>query len=272
MSDNQQQPADLMAPLPVGRCESTDAVEVRDLRYFSKSLSRIQPYLCLMPKEQNAQAQGYPLLLLLHGLHGNYRDWATYTRLARRLAGQHLIVVCPDGGNGWYTNSADGAERREDDLILDLLPHLEETLPLRTGRRYAIAGLSMGGYGAVKLALKRPDLFACAASHSGALDIASRCEWHPVFGDPDRDAEFRRRENPSWLAEQALCRLPTERPRLFLDCGLQDALLTANRDYSDHLTFMGYGHTYREMPGYHTWPYWDRAFKTILPEIMRVIG
>src|SRR5690242_7032650 len=117
MSDNQEQPADLIAPPAVGRCESTDAVEVRDLRYFSKSLSRSQPYLCLMLKEQNSEAQRYPLLLLLHGVRGNYRDWATYTRITRHLTEQRLIVVCADGSDGWYTNSVDGAERREDDLI-----------------------------------------------------------------------------------------------------------------------------------------------------------
>jgi S-formylglutathione hydrolase FrmB len=262
----------LTEPRPVRDSGGESSVEIRDLQYYSRSLSREQPYLCLLPTEADAAARRYPLLLLLHGFGGNYRDWVTYTRIRRCLEGQQMIVVCPDGGNGWYTNSADGRERREDDLILDLLPHLERTLPIHNTRKRAIAGLSMGGYGAVKLALKHPDLFACAASHSGAMDIMARWDVHPVFGDVEADAEFRRRENVSWLAEQALCGPPTERPRLFLDCGLNDPLLEANRRFSDHLNFIGYGHTYRELPGHHTWPYWDRAFRTVLPEIVRIVG
>lgn len=247
-------------------------VEVRDLQYFSKALSRTQPYVCLSPNEPDAAERQYPLLLLLHGLNGTCRDWVTYTRITRHLAHQRLIVVCPDGGNGWYTNSADGSERCEADIMQDLLPHLEQTLPIAAGRNRAIAGLSMGGYGALKLALKHPDTFACAVSHSGALDIPARGGSHPVFGDAVTDADFRRHENLSWLAEQALCRPPIERPRLFLDCGLSDPLLSVNRNFTDHLNFMGYGHVYREMPGHHTWPYWDRAFKTMLADLIRTLS
>jgi len=272
MPETERPSAQISIPRRTLDVNATPAVEIQDLEYYSKALSRTQLYRCLVPKDAGAQSRQYPLLLLLHGFGGTFRDWTTYTRITRHLAGQSLIVVCPDGGNGWYTNAADGSECREDDLIHDLLPHLEATLPVRTGRKRAIAGLSMGGYGAIKLALKHPELFSCAASHSGAMDIAARGGSHPVFGDEVKDADFRRHESLSWLAEQALCRPPIERPRLYFDCGLNDPLLAANREFSDHLNFMGYGHTYRELPGYHTWPYWDRAFKTILPDIMRAIS
>jgi S-formylglutathione hydrolase FrmB len=104
------------------------------------------------------------------------------------------------------------------------------------------------------------------------MDIAARSERHTIFGCAAEHADIRRRENPFWLAEQALCRPPVERPRLFLDCGLDDPLLAVNRQFSEHLNYMGYGHTYRELPGHHTWPYWDRAFKTILPDLIRAIS
>jgi S-formylglutathione hydrolase FrmB len=179
-------------------------------------------------------------------------------------------VVCPDGGDGWYTNGANGGERREDDIVQDLLPHVQEILPITRSTRHAIGGLSMGGYGAVKLALKHPEIFQAAASHSGAFDVTTRPLNHPVFGD-EHDP-IRKLESAYWLAEQALCRPPTLRPKIFLDCGLSDPLIEANRRFSEHLDYLGYGHTYREMRGYHTWPYWDRAFRTVLPDILSALG
>jgi len=211
------------------------------------------------------------LLLLLHGLNGCYKDWMEHTRLARHLRGRDIIVVCPDGGNGWYTNAAGDGERREDDLVHDLLPALEADLPLLPAPARAIEGASMGGYGAVKLAMKHSNLFRCAVSHSGAVNAASSPNLDAIFGDQDRDSAFRKNESLLSLAEQALCRLPTERPQLMLDCGLNDPLLAANRAFSEHLNFIGYGHTYRELAGHHTWPYFDRAFRSALPAILAAL-
>jgi putative tributyrin esterase len=235
--------------------------------YISRALQREQPYAFFAPTPDGS-GQRYPLLVLLHGRDGDYQDWATYTRMARYAARYEMVIAFPDGGNGWYTNAADGSARYEDDLIQDFLPHLQETLPiLPSGQNWAIGGLSMGGYGALKLALKYPRLFSLAVSHSGSLEKPHTPEAHPIFGDPQADAPFRKSESVFALAELALCRWPTERPRLYLDCGLKDELLAGNRRFKDHLTFIGYPHQYREMEGYHTWPYWDRAFKTALPDI-----
>jgi S-formylglutathione hydrolase FrmB len=245
-------------------------------RYFSQALGREQPYAYLLPAETESlptQERRYPLLVLLHGRDGGYQDWAANTRIARYAAAYSLCIAFPDGGNGWYTNAADGSARYEDDLIQDFLPHLQATLPvLPPGKHWGIGGLSMGGYGAIKLALKHPELFSLAVSHSGALEKWRVPEPHPVFGDPVRDAAFRLRESPFRLAEQAMSRWPTERPRLYLDCGESDELIAANRRFHGHLTFIGYLHTYREMPGYHTWPYWNRAFRAALPEITQQLG
>ncbi|HLJ53831.1 MAG TPA: alpha/beta hydrolase family protein [Chthonomonadaceae bacterium] len=240
--------------------------------YHSASLHREQSYACMLPDGAIASGRRYPLLVLLHGHSGGFRDWAACTRIRKYLAGRNLIVVCPDGGNGWYTNGVAGGERREDDIMEDLLPAVERELPVLPAPARAVAGLSMGGFGAVKLALKHPGAFRIAASHSGAFAVTERPERSAIFGDPELHAAFRRREGIPWLAEQALCGPATLRPALVFDCGQSDPLLDDNRRLSDHLNFIGYGHTYREMPGYHTWPYWDRAFRTALPEIARAVG
>lgn len=256
-------------------------IDIRQLRdprpvetraYFSQALGREQPYSYIAPSGWDGcltvEARRYPLFVMLHGYKGRYTDWTTSTRLARYAAAYEIVFVFPDGGNGWYTNAADGSARYEDDLIQDFLPHVQTTLPLLPpGKGWGIGGPSMGGYGAVKLALKHPDLFSIAVSHSGAFERTQTKKPHPVFGDPESDASLRRAENPFSLVEQAMSRWPTERPYLALDCGDRDDLLEGNRRFQNHLRFIGYPHVYREMPGQHTWPYWDRAFRTVFPEV-----
>lgn len=241
---------------------------VRVGSYYSGALGRQQSYTYCLPSIA-PDAGTFPLLALLHGRTGNCRDWFMHTRLARYVAGLPLVVACPDGDDGWYTDAADGGERREDDLIHDFLPHLLDALPVAaSGCQRAIGGLSMGGYGALKIALKHTGMFGLAISSSGSVEEPSTPDRHPVFGDPIADAALRRRENIFALAEEALCRFPTERPQFFIDCGLSDELLDANRRLHAHLDYIGYGHSYRELPGHHTWPYWDRALRTILPAVM----
>ena len=198
--------------------------------YFSQALGREQPYAFLLPYGYSTE-RAYPLLVMLHGLNSDYRAWTTYTRLARYVAAYDLIVACPDGGNGWYTNAANGGEHREDDITQDFVGHLQATLPLvPPGRGWGIGGLSMGGYGAVKIALKHPHLFPVAVSHSGSFEKMQTAA-HPVFGDPTADRGLRRRENPTWLVEQALCRWPIERPLLHIDCGTEDGLVKSSQEF-----------------------------------------
>jgi S-formylglutathione hydrolase FrmB len=130
----------------------------------------------------------------------------------------------------------------------------------------------MGGYGAVKTALRHPSLFALALSHSGAFEVTREPGAHPVFGDPQQGRALRRASNVFALAEDMLSRFPPQRPRLYIDCGTEDPLIEANRRFHAHLHFIGYHHTYHEMPGYHTWPYWDRALRTALPTIAQLLG
>jgi putative tributyrin esterase len=269
MPDRQQRTRKPLTDRTSGPDAEYPQIEIRTRAYVSKALGRSQPYACYCPVGSEHSGRRYPLLVLLHGVTGNWQDWGRYTRLTRYLLGNEIIVVCPDGGDGWYTNAVDEGERREDDIMSDLLPHLEATLPLVPGAARAIGGLSMGGYGAVKLALKYPEQFQVAVSHSGAFDMTARPQPHTVYGNSQIHAPFRRKESVYWLAEQALCRPPAKRVKILLDCGVSDPLVEANRRFSAHLNYIGYGHTYREMPGHHTWPYWDRAFRTILPDVLK---
>ncbi len=239
--------------------------------YDSRSLSRTQHYEYFMPAAVET-SQRLPLLVLLHGAAGCSLDWDRHTRLRRYVAAAPIIVVCPDGDDAWYTNAANGGECREDDIVQDLLPHLEATLPLMPYPHRGIGGFSMGGYGAVKIALKYPGLFRTAVAHSGAFDGPARPDLDRVFGHAERNIPFRKEQSVYWLAETALCRPPADRPALLLDCGLSDPLLTENRRFSDHLNYIGFTHDYREWRGHHSWPYWDRAFRTRLPELLNLVN
>lgn len=245
--------------------------------YFSNSLQRQQPFGYLTPPEWEgnlySETLRYPLLILLHGVNGNYREWYEKTRVGAYLNSYKMVVVFADGGNGWYTNGVGEEGRREDDLICDLLPFVQSTLPvLPPGKAWGIGGLSMGGYGAVKSALKHPELFSVGVSHSGSLEKSLIPEPHPVFGHPETDFKLRRTESPAYLAEQALCEFPNRRPLLLLDCGASDPFLEVNRAFQNHLQFLGYPHEYHETRGHHTWPYWDRALRRILPTVAEYLG
>jgi S-formylglutathione hydrolase FrmB len=218
------------------------------------------------------------VLYLLHGLAGHYSDWTSNAKLASYAAQYHIIVVTPEGNNGWYTDSPTVATDKYESYILqELIPDVEgryRTLTTREGR--AIAGLSMGGYGALKFGVKYPQMFSFAASMSGALKAASWTEsemakvpWQLVpltlkraFG-PDA--------NPTHAANDLfkLFRdLPADRisslPYFYLDCGTEDDLVTASRELSGIFMERKIPHEYRQLPGKHDWPYWDQQVRDIL--------
>ena len=254
-----------------------EPLPLRTGTYVSQSLGREQPYAFFAPEAWDGtldeNTPRYPLLVLLHGRGGNYRHWPDYSRIARYARAHEMVIAFPDGGDGWYTNAVNDGPRCEDDIVRDFLPHLQATLPLLPpGKAWGIGGMSMGGYGAVKLAMKHWHLFSLAVGQSGAYEKPMVGEAHPIFGSPQEHSAFRRAENSFALAELAMCRWPAERPFLFLDCGKDDFLVECSRHFKDHLNYIAYPHTYHEMPGQHTWPYWDRAFRTILPAVAARLG
>ena len=245
--------------------------------YNSKAFRSQREYGVIVPEWDGiltAETPRLPLLIMLHGMDGDRHSWWNNTRLRRWIAHYNLVTVFYEGENGWYSNGFDGKTPFEDDFFQDFLPHVEANLPVAPydKRNRAIGGFSMGGYGAIKLVLKQPEKFSLAISHSGSLEKPRVAEDHPVFGHPTHNRSYRGSEDVFLLAERAACNWITERPFLLFDCGKDDELLEGNHKFRDHLNFLGYPHAYREMSGHHTFPYWDRAFKTALPEIAHRLG
>src|SRR5258708_33629365 len=145
---------------------------VDTVKFESKMMGRELPYNVVLPPDYDKQkTTRYPVLYLLHGLFGHYDNWVSKTRLKEHAAQFQIIIVTPEGNNGWYTDSATvPADKYESYILQELIPDVQQryrTIETRAGR--AVAGLSMGGYGALKFGVKHPESFVFAASMSGAL-------------------------------------------------------------------------------------------------------
>lgn len=234
-------------------------------------------YRVLLPQDYDASLRRYPVLYLLHGLTGDYKDWTTRTNLAEYTRALPLIVVMPDGENSWYTNDAsDPSSKFETYIVSDLVQDVEgkfRAIRSRYGR--AIAGLSMGGYGSLKMALKQPGLFAFAGSMSGALAVARDAEFGGRMGaEGERIARIfgpagsqTRKENDVYAIAAAA--RPAAAPYLYMDCGTSDGLLASNRELVDAIGKAKLAYEYHELPGAHTWDYWDARIQEMLPLVMR---
>jgi S-formylglutathione hydrolase FrmB len=212
----------------------------------------------------------HPTLYLLHGLSDDHTIWQRRTSIERYVAPLGLAVVMPAVERSFYADTAFG--HRYWTFASEELPALARSFfPLSEARDdNFVAGLSMGGYGALKLALRRPDRFAAAASLSGALDMAGQAraaekEWRTelqnVFGDLNALAGS---DNDLMHLAEKVARSPALKPALYQWCGTEDFLYQDNLRFRDHARRLGLPLTYEEGPGTHEWSFWDRQIQRVL--------
>ena len=231
----------------------------------------------------------YPVLYLLHGCCDDYRAWTRSGGAEAISARFPIIVVMPDGGRmGWYTDwYRHGVPVRpmwEHYHIGQLVPwidHRFRTFATRRGR--AIAGLSMGGFGALSYAARHPQLFIAAASFSGALEIGSPGAWGPRASNTGRWRAHLPIELAARLRSLALVELrigngtpgPLDPPHTAAGCKpcrLERALHPMSVRLHDKLRELGIPHLWDNYgPGTHSWPYWRRDLRETLPDLMRVL-
>lgn len=254
----------LLLALPV------NAQSLQEREFAAASLGdRKMNYRVLLPDGYKTGRQRFPVLYLLHGLSGSHRDWADKSGLARYAKGQPLIIVMPDADDSWYANSASQPHASYEDYIArDLVAEIDGRFRTRRERNArAVAGLSMGGAGALRFAIKYPQVFGFAGSFSGALDVARNPE-HYRQGTPNReqtDAVFgpagsatRREADVFALASAAE---PAALPFLYFDCGTDDSFLPENREFATLLQKRKIAYEYREVPGRHDWKFWDKQVR-----------
>ena len=269
-------------------------LKVQDVSFHSEAVNRDMRFNIVLPKDYITSGKHYPVLYMLHGLTSNYLEW---TKLGvPQYSNRHdLIVVMVDAGNSWYLNwakSYDGQKNNWDDYITkELIEYVDShyrTIAKRQGR--AISGLSMGGYGALSLGLRHPDMFCSIASHSGALKISK--DWYDALKAGEKpfvvwsealeyDSKNPRLNIPGFSTPKErtprgeifltaqdveavdpfklVLKIPIEKmPHIYLDCGVEDDLLKGSQDFMKLLMEKEIPFTYAESVGEHEESYWWR--------------
>jgi putative tributyrin esterase len=247
----------------------------------------------ILPVDYGSDAdRRFPVLYLLHGFSGNYADWCTNFRFADYARSYEEIIIMPEGDNSWYVNSYSEPKLQWEDYIVDdLIPYVDShyrTIASRQGR--AIAGLSMGGYGALFLGLKHHEMFAAVASLSGVVAAANIERWDvqtqsqinssrsQFFIDVRKTlaADFGPVNNPARRDEDPFLLIrsltPANCPQLYLAIGWEDSLLHENREFVALLSQLKMPYRYAEVPGKHEWKVWDEQIQRVLVLEAPVIG
>jgi putative tributyrin esterase len=244
--------------------------------FFSEVLEMSTSMTVILPQQTQAQiglastvrsSGGHPTLYLLHGLSDDATAWSRHTSIERYAAELGLAVIMPQVAKSFYADEVHGD--RYWTFLTEELPALAESffrLSPRRADRF-VAGLSMGGYGAFKWALRAPDRFAAAASLSGVLDVAV---W-------DDDPHRRRREvithafgtdpvrgTDNDLVHLATTIAPEDCPALFQWCGTEDVLYSGNIVFEEAAKGNGLPLTSSFSPGDHDWARWDEQIQNVL--------
>jgi len=251
----------------------TSEVALLDITFHSKALQRDMPYRVILPA--HAADEKLPVVYLLHGGGGGFRDWSNYSDVAR-FAERGLILVMPEGESSYFANAAGRPrDRFEDYITKDLITDVEGRFSVATGRENrAIVGVSMGGFGAVNLALRHPDLFVFAAGISAAIDVPSRPfslrrveQWRrhrAIFGP--WNGQTQRENDPLTLVRTAD---PAKSPYFFLTCGEQEGLLTANRAFVSLLQQRHFQYEFQTVPGGHDWNQWQNQLSALFQSLVQ---
>lgn len=245
----------------------------------SEILGKTVRYTVYLPYDYDTSSRHYPVVYLLHGYGDDDTGWVQFGEahliadegIARREI-PPMILVTPDAGTSWYINNHDGSVRFEDFFLEEFMPHVETRFRIRQERRYrGVAGLSMGGYGALIYSLRHPDLFAAAAAFSPAVYTAEQAATQPqdrwdavergLYGagsGTDRLTDHWRNHNPIEIVTRATDeeREAMQRVRTYIDSGDDDFLYKGVALYHVTLRDHGMPHEFRVRDGGHQWSYW----------------
>ncbi len=255
---------------------------LESLSMKSELLNTEVKYSIYLPDGYERSERNYPVVYLLNGYTGNETDWIEAGGMKHIVDGeikegniQEMIIVMPDGDDRLYMNRTDGTYPYEDMFIKELLPYIENQYRIRKGKRYTgISGLSMGGAGSLKLALKYDKTFGACAAFSAAVfteEEVTSSEQDGMNGYvskamPDMmGKKGKNRLNKSYEDYDVLHLVQSKDPallktvKLYFDCGDDDFLTLGNAQLHKELTLLKIPHEYRVRDGAHTWPYWRES-------------
>lgn len=229
----------------------------------------------VLPASYANSKASYPVLYLLHGGSGHFRDWLTQTpdkMLVRNLADQfNMIIVMPEGETfGWYLDSPfDQNNKFETYITKEVIQKIDNTYrTVRSNKGRVITGLSMGGHGAMYLSSRHPELFCAAGTMSGAMDMnytkfkinedftkSLKARFEKLLGTSDTSNDVFVKNSIINMVDA----IKKNGMPITIDCGVDDFLIDANRELHSRLLYNGVPHDYTERPGAHTWEYWQNS-------------
>lgn len=251
---------------------------IMTVSFASKTLNRYVTFNAIVPVEKSLEtgATTTKTLYLLHGMHGTHTDWMTNTRIAAWAQEKNLTVIMPAGENGFYVDNPHAGLLYGEFIGRELVEVTRKMFPLSQKREDTfLAGLSMGGYGAIRNGLKYAETFGYVAGLSSALIVdgavkseyqaeglaGNRHYFEATFGDLTTllgsDMDYK-------ALVLDLQQKKVEIPALYLTCGTEDFLIEQNRDYHRFLVEHQVPVTYVEAPGVHDWYFWDTHIQRVL--------
>lgn len=236
-------------------------VEIRQI--FSKAMNKEIPAIFVIPDSYYDSTKSFPVVYLLHGFDGNYRNWVDLTSVENLPDLYNIIIVCPNGGkDSWYFDSPiDPNSQYETHIAVEIINYTDKnyrTVQSRNGR--AIAGLSMGGHGALFLAWRHKGVFGAAGSMSGGVDLRGSKNKYNI----SKKIGFIDEQLGMWDSLNVInniANIKKAKLTIIVDCGVNDLFIGMNRAFHDSLLKAEIPHDYIERPGTHGWKYWNKAVK-----------
>ncbi len=263
----------LMASSFVVSCFAQTGKVIESLKFQSGLVSYPVKYSIYLPPDYETSQRSYPVLYLLHGYSDDETGWIQFGE-ANMIADKGIangdyppcIIVMPDGKVTWYCNSFDGKDPWEDIFIKEFIPFIEKEYRIRPQKEFrAIAGLSMGGNGALLLSMRHPDLFSsCVAMSAGTFtdeEILANDTYDRYFGNI-YGPKTKTSVSDHWKAYSPLYLLDNVEKeklksiRFYIDCGDDDFLYKGNSALHVKMRDLGIPHEYRVRNGGHEWGYW----------------
>jgi len=251
---------------------------LNEVNFFSEVLTMRSTMYVLLPQRSLAESKSkrtpkYRTLYLLHGHSDDHTAWMRWSSIEKYVEGLNLAVVMPAGNLSFYTDMVQGKNYMQfiSEEVLAVARDMFSLSPKREDN--FVAGLSMGGYGAFKLALTYPERYAAAASLSGAVDIVADIRNHEKAREEDWMKEFRAifgdlskvpNSKHDLFALAKKVAKSSVKPRLYQCCGTEDILYEGNVRFRDAARKLPLDFTYEEGPGEHVWPYWDQMIQSVL--------
>ena len=235
---------------------------VSQVEFYSAAMGQHVSYTVILPDVGEGP---FPVLMQLHGLSDSHQGWLQRTRILGYSSNLPMAIVFPDGGTGAYLNwighDRIGKRNYEDLIVTDITNHLLRHFNVTDGP-WAIGGLSMGGYGSMRIGLKHAERYKSIWSHSSKFEWEGMVE-SGMFADP-KDTDVRTHADK--------VNAMADKPVITFDCGTEDELLEESRRFHKYLEGIGLEHTYNEHPGGHSWDYWDTHVQSALIQHARVLG